>query len=85
MELETDAMLEDLSVMIRFVCNGIQEEQLIGMLDLSQLNAEFITNQIIQHLSDSGYRADDIISQCYDGAAVMGGIRKVFRPCCKRR
>ncbi|KAK0141175.1 hypothetical protein N1851_021817 [Merluccius polli] len=52
--------VENLSIMIRFVCNSIPEENLIGLLDLSQLDAEFMTTQILQHLSDS---------------AVMSGIR----------
>ena len=67
--------VENLSIMIWFVCNSIPEEHLIGLLDLSQLDAECMTTQILQHLSDSGYSADEIISQCYDGAAVMSGIR----------
>lgn len=36
------------------------EEHLIGLLDLSQLDAEFITNQILRHLSAPGYSADEI-------------------------
>lgn len=67
--------IENLSLMIRFVSDGIPEEHLIGLLDLSELNAEFITEQILKHLSDSGYNADNIISQCYDGASVMSGVR----------
>ncbi len=52
-----------------------KEKHLIGLLDLSQLDAEFMTSQILQHLSDSGYNANEIKSQCYDGAAVMSEIR----------
>uniref|UniRef100_A0A1A8SKG2 HAT C-terminal dimerisation domain-containing protein n=1 Tax=Nothobranchius rachovii TaxID=451742 RepID=A0A1A8SKG2_9TELE len=73
MELGTD--VENQSVVVRFVCNGIPKEHLIGLLDPSQLNAEFITTQILEHLSDSGYSTAEIISQCYDGASVMIGLR----------
>ena len=45
--------VENLSIMMRFVCNSIPEEHLIGLLDLSQLDAEFMTTEILQHLSDS--------------------------------
>uniref|UniRef100_A0A1A8QZ38 Uncharacterized protein n=1 Tax=Nothobranchius rachovii TaxID=451742 RepID=A0A1A8QZ38_9TELE len=61
--------------MVRFFCNGVPKEHLIGLLDPSQLNAEFITTQILEHLSDSGYSTAEIISQCYDGASVMIGLR----------
>ena len=67
--------VENLSVMIRFVSNSMPEEHLIGLLDLHQLDAEYITSEILTHLSDAGYSADNILSQCYDGASVMSGVR----------
>uniref|UniRef100_A0A8C2BET5 DUF4371 domain-containing protein n=1 Tax=Cyprinus carpio TaxID=7962 RepID=A0A8C2BET5_CYPCA len=66
---------ENLSVIIRFVCNGVPEEHLIDLLELQQLDADYITTEILQHLSESGYSADNIMSQCYDGASVMSGVR----------
>lgn len=53
------------------MCDGIPEENLIGFPDLIQLSAEFITSQIINHLSDSGYSAEHIIS----AMIIMSGIR----------
>lgn len=53
---------ENLSVIIRFVCNGVPEEHLIGLLELQQLDADYITTEILQHLSESGYSADNIMS-----------------------
>uniref|UniRef100_A0A1A8NGB5 Uncharacterized protein n=1 Tax=Nothobranchius pienaari TaxID=704102 RepID=A0A1A8NGB5_9TELE len=82
MELGTD--VENQSVVVRFVCNGIPEEHLIGLLDLSQLDAEFITTQTLEHLSDSGYSAAERISQCYDGASVMSGSGNYDVPSLKR-
>ncbi|KAM3621706.1 uncharacterized protein V6R79_014779 [Siganus canaliculatus] len=67
--------VENLSVIIRFVSNSMPEEHLIGLLDLHQLDAEYITSELMTHLSDAGYSADNILSQCYDGASVMSGVR----------
>ncbi|XP_051791533.1 uncharacterized protein LOC127530015 [Erpetoichthys calabaricus] len=67
--------VENLSVIIRVVRNSMPEEHLIGLLDLQQLDAEYITSEILLHLSDAGYSADSILSQCYDGASVMSGVR----------
>lgn len=67
--------VENLSVMIRFISSSMPEEHLIGLLELHQLDAEYITSEILTHLSDAGYSADNILSQCYDGASVMSGIR----------
>ena len=67
--------VENLSVMIHFVRNSMPEEHLIELLELQQLDAEYITSEILIHLSDAGYSADNILSQCYDGASVMSGVR----------
>lgn len=40
------------------------------LLDLHQLNAEYITSEIWTHISDAGYSADNILRQCYDGSSV---------------
>lgn len=72
---------ENVSVMIRFVSNSMLGEHLIGLLDLHQ--SEYITSEILTHLSDAGYSADYILSPCYDGASVMSGVRGVVQalPC----
>ncbi|KAI2659484.1 Alanine--tRNA ligase [Labeo rohita] len=49
----------------------MQEEHLIGLLDLRQIDAEYISSQILNHLSAAGYSADNIVSQYYDGTSVM--------------
>lgn len=51
------------------------EEHLIGLLDLHQLDAEYMCTEILRHLSDAGYSAEYIVSQCYDGASVLSGVR----------
>lgn len=54
--------MENLSIMIWFVHNSVPEERLIGLLGWSQLGAEYITAQILKHLSDGGYSSENIIS-----------------------
>lgn len=56
-----DRCVENLSIMIRFVCNFMPEEDLIGLLDLHQLDAEYMSTEIFRHLSDAGYSADNIV------------------------
>ncbi len=67
--------IENLSIMIRFVCNSVPEEHLIGLLDLHQLDADCMCNEILSHVSDASYSADNIVSQCYNDASVMSGVR----------
>lgn len=73
--MEDKCNVENLSLVIRFVCNSVPEEHLIGLLDLKQLDAEYITSQILKVLNDQGYSTEKIISQCYDGASIISGIR----------
>ncbi|KAK0138933.1 hypothetical protein N1851_024521 [Merluccius polli] len=61
--------------MIRFVSASLPEEHLIGLLDLDKLDAQYITSEILKCLSDAGYSADNILSQCDDGASVVSGVR----------
>lgn len=67
--------IENLSIVIRFVRDSIPEEHLIGLVELDQLDAEYLCTQILSHLSKLSYNADNIVSQCYDGASVMSGAR----------
>lgn len=67
--------VENVSVIIQFIGNSMPEEHLTGLLDLQHLNAEYITSEILLHLSDAGYNADSILCQFYDGASVMSRIK----------
>jgi len=51
------------------------KEHLIGLIELHQLDAEYISDHILSHLTDLGYRPDNLVCQCYDGASVMSGGR----------
>ncbi|KAG2463198.1 AT1B3 ATPase, partial [Polypterus senegalus] len=56
--------IENLSVVIRFVQNSIPEEHLIGLIELNQLDAEYICNHILSaHLSELGYSPDSLVCQ----------------------
>ncbi|KAL1279398.1 hypothetical protein QQF64_026071 [Cirrhinus molitorella] len=66
--------IENLSILIRFVCNGVPEEHLIGLLELQQLNAEYITTEILQHLSETGFSADNILSVLF-----RGGVQAILQ------
>lgn len=61
--------------MIRFCQQFHARGASYWLLDLHQLNAEYITSEIWTHISDAGYSADNILRQCYDGSSVMSGIR----------
>lgn len=50
--------VKNLLILIRVACNGIPEVKLIDLLVLRQLDAEFITKQILQHLSDWDYKCN---------------------------
>lgn len=67
--------VENVSVIIRYIGNSMPEEHLTGLLDLQQLNAKYITSEILLHLSDAGYNADSILCQFYDGTSVMSRIK----------
>lgn len=67
--------VEKLSVMVLFVCSGIPEDHLIGLLELKQLDSEYTTSEILDHLSHTVFNAENILSQCYDGAAVISGVK----------
>ncbi|KAG2469667.1 POMT1 transferase, partial [Polypterus senegalus] len=62
--------IENLSVVIRFVQISIPEEHLIGSIELNQLDAEYICNQIQSHLSELGHSPDNFVCQCFDVMSV---------------
>ena len=64
---------ENFSIMIRFSFGGAPVEHLVGLLALKELNAPYITTQILEHLSSLGIDLDKLVCQCYDGTNVMSG------------
>ena len=66
---------EQFSIIIRFVNQvGDVQERFLGFYDVSEKrNAEGLKNAIIEVLKPFGDLTDKIVSQTYDGAAVMSG------------
>lgn len=49
--------VKNLPIITWFVCNSMPEEHLIGLLDLHQLDAEYMSPEKLRQLSDAGYSA----------------------------
>jgi hypothetical protein len=64
---------ENVSIAIRFVSAGQPQEHLICISRTIALNAEAFTDVILTTLKEAQLDPKNIISQCYDGAAVMSG------------
>ena len=65
--------IEQLSVCIRYVNNGLITEHFVGFSDMHELDAGAITENIVSMLDKTNIK--QCISQCYDGASVMSGRR----------
>jgi hypothetical protein len=55
------------------VKEGKAMERLLAIVHLHQLDADYISNTIIEILKASDLDPQKIISQCHDGASVMSG------------
>ena len=67
--------IEQLSVCIRYVNNGVVTERFLGFSDMHELDASGITDEIASVLGKQGINVKQCIVQCYDGASVMSGRR----------
>ena len=74
---------ESLCIVIRFVKEGKAMERLLAIVHLHQLDADYISNTIIEILKASDLDPQKIISQCHDGASVMsvslGGVQAIIQ------
>lgn len=71
--------VEDLAIAIRYVTRNASNslcvnERCISIVDLSDQTANTIATEIVSNLTKAGMHCNRIISQSYDGAAVMSGI-----------
>ena len=64
---------ESLSIVVRFVKNGQAKERLLEIALLDKLDAKSICSCVLNSLRNNGLDPMKILSQCYDGASVMGG------------
>ncbi|KAK6181537.1 hypothetical protein SNE40_009370 [Patella caerulea] len=68
---------ENISIALRYVKDGKVFESLLYMPETQQLDASSLTTLIVKTLHDTGINIGHIISQCYDGARVMSGNKKM--------
>ena len=67
--------IEQLSVCIRYVNNGVITKHFLGFSDMHELDASAITDKIVSLPDKQGIDVKQCIAQCYDGASVMSGKR----------
>lgn len=74
--------VEVMSVCLRFVCDGKPIEHLLSIVKLDAVDAKSITGEIIRELKARNVDPQNILSTCFDGAAVMsgcfGGVQKLL-------
>ena len=64
---------EQLTLILRYVLNGVVHERFVSYTYCEELHAAAITSYIYDALSKIGLNIADCVSQCYDGASVMSG------------
>jgi hypothetical protein len=69
--------VENLSVVVRFVFQGKLHEHLLEISELGhdELDAKSIANQVMTIIETDDIDPSSMISQCFDGASVMSGVR----------
>ncbi|CAF3784283.1 unnamed protein product [Rotaria socialis] len=63
---------EQLSIVIRIVVNAnnhkhIIQEYFISLIRLHEFDAQTLSNEIVNYLTNYGVKLDSCIAQCYDG------------------
>ena len=66
---------EQLSIVIRYLYECEIHEEFVGFTVAETLDAESLSQYILQRLSLMGVENDNIVGQGYDGASVMSGSR----------
>ena len=64
---------EQLTLILRYVLNGVVHERFISYSYCEELHAAAITSYIYDALTGIGLSIANCVSQCYDGASVMSG------------
>ena len=64
---------EQLSLVLRYVYEGVVHERFISYTHCEELHASALTSYIFQVLDGLQINIKNCISQCYDGASVMSG------------
>lgn len=66
---------EAISICMRYVLNGVPTESLLSIENAESLKAECCANLILSVFAENDIDSSCLLSQCYDGAAVMSGNR----------
>ena len=65
---------EQLSILVRYVWNGVVEERLLAVEPMEETTAEALFHTINQKLQQCGIEVANMRGQCYDGASNMSGV-----------
>jgi hypothetical protein len=66
--------IEQLSVVLRYVYQGVIHEEFVGFTPATALDAASLSSFIINSVSKLGISMANCIAQAYDGASVMSGM-----------
>jgi hypothetical protein len=70
---------EQLSLVLRYLYNGITHERFISFTKCDNLNSDAIFSYIMTGLRDTDVDIRNCVSRCYDGASVMPGCNTGVR------
>jgi len=73
----------DMSVVLRYVLEGVAKERLLSLAEMEAVDAESIKTALLCELQHHSLDPVRILTQCYDGASVMsgakGGVQKLVQ------
>ena len=64
---------EAISIALRYILNATLKESILSVEKAEKLDAEYLSNLILETLKQHDIKFGNMLSQCYDGAAVMSG------------
>ena len=67
---------EQVSICLSYIADGSKKETFIGYYDTPSTEGEALYDLVTKALRDLDLNLEDIVGQCYDGAANMTGINK---------
>jgi hypothetical protein len=70
---------EAISIALRYISNGNLKESILSIEKAEKLDAEYLSNLILETLKKHNVKLNNMLSQCYDGASVMRGAKKGIR------
>ena len=67
---------EQVSLCLSYMANGSKKETFVGFYDTESTEGEALYKLVTKAIGDLDLNLEDIVGQCYDGAANMSGIHK---------